>query len=119
LGLDFAGGAASVATQLNAVLGAGFTVTNPSGEMLQVLDDGAGDTTDVVGLTTRSTVTANQGAGLGLSLFVDAGNTDFTNSLDGDGQRLGFAARISVNSNILRDSALMVSYALGSSLGDA
>ena len=119
IGLDFSGGAASVATQLQAVLGGGFAVSNPSGNVLRVLDDGAAGTTDVAALTTRTTVTGNQGAGLGLSLFVDSGNADFTNSLDGKGQKLGFACRISVNSAILNDNRLMVQYQVGGSLGDA
>lgn len=119
VGLDFSGGAAGVATQLQTVLGAGFAVSNPGGDVLRVLDDGVANSTDVSGLASRTTVTANQGAGLGISLFVDTGNSDFTNSLDGAGQMRGFAARISVNSSILSDSKLMVQYTATSSLGDA
>ena len=119
VGLDFSGGASSVATQLQTVLGTGFAISNPSGNVLRIVDDGAAGTTDVSGLTKRTTVTANQNAGLGLSLFVDTGGADFTNSLDGAGQRLGFASRIAVNSNILSDSTLMVQYTPSSSLGDA
>lgn len=119
IGLDFSGGAGPVASQLQAVLGTGFAVSNPSGDVLRIVDDGATGNTDVSGLTKRTTVTASQNAGLGLSLFVDTGNADFTNSLDGAGQRLGFAARIAVNSNILSDSSLMVQYTSTSSLGDA
>ena len=119
VGLDFSGGATAVATQLQAVLGTGFAVSNPSGDMLRVVDDGGAGTTDVAGITKRATVAANQGGGLGISLFVDTGNADFTNSLDGSGQKLGFAARISVNSAILSDSKLMVQFQVGGSLGDA
>lgn len=119
VGLDFAGAAGSVATQLQAILGTGFVVSNPSGDVLRIVDDGAIGNTDVSALTKRTTVTANQNAGLGLSLFVDTGNSDFTNSLDGAGQRLGFAARIAVNSDILSNSSLMVQYTSTSSLGDA
>jgi flagellar hook-associated protein 1 len=118
LGLDFSGGAASVAAQLQTALGAGFAVSNPAGSILRVVDDGLGNTTDIMGLTARSTVTATQGAGLALSLFVDSGNADFTNSLDGYGQKRGFAARITVNEAVLNDSTLMVQFAAGGSLGD-
>lgn len=118
IGLDFSGGAAAVATQLQAALGGGFSVTNPAGSTLSIVDDGAGNTTDIVGLTKRTTVTAVQGAGLALSLFVDTGNSDFTNSLDGVGQKRGFASRIAVNQNVLDDMSLMVQYAAGGSLGD-
>lgn len=118
IGLDFSGGAASVATQLQAALGGDFAVTNPAGSTIQILDDGAGNTTDVMDLKTRSTVTASQNAGLALSLFVDIGNADFTNSLDGNGQKRGFAARIAVNEEVLNDAALMVQFTAGGSLGD-
>lgn len=119
VGLDFSAGAGSVATQLQALLGTGFAVSNPSGDVLRVVDDGAAGTTDVSGLTKRTTVTADQNAGLGLSLFVDTGNSDFTDSLAGAGQKLGFASRIAVNADILSDSTLLVQYASSSSLGDA
>ena len=118
VGIDFAGGAAAVANQIQAVLGPGFAVTNPSGSQLQIVDDGLAGSTDVTGLAARSTVTATQGAGLALSLFVDTGNTDFTNALDGQGQKLGFAARIAVNQEILDDMTLMVQWTPGGSLGD-
>lgn len=119
VGLDFSGGAASVSAQLQAVLGSGFAVSNPAGQVLRIVDDGAAGTTDIVSLTKRTTVTSNQGGGLGLSLFVDTGDTDFTNRLDGAGQWRGFAARIAVNSAVLADSKLMVQYQAGASLGDA
>src|SRR5690606_10180010 len=103
------------ATQLQATLGSGFVVTNPSGDVLRVMDDGAAGSTDVVELKTRATVTSHQDAGLALSLFVDTGNADFTNSLDGDGQKLGFASRIAVNADLINDSRLMVQYETGGS----
>jgi flagellar hook-associated protein 1 len=118
IGLDFSGGATAVAPQLQALLGPGFAVSATVGGELQILDDGAGNTTDVLGLSTRTTVTATQGAGLALSLFVDSGNADFTNALDGVGQKRGFAARIAVNEDILSNMMLMVQFTSGGSLGD-
>jgi flagellar hook-associated protein 1 FlgK len=118
IGLDFSGGAAAMAPQLQALLGTGFAVSATVGGELQILDDGAANTTDVLGLSTRTTVTATQGAGLALSLFVDTSNADFTNALDGTGQKRGFAARIAVSENILSDMTLMVQFAAGGSLGD-
>jgi flagellar hook-associated protein 1 FlgK len=88
------------------------------GGELEILDDGAANTTDVLGLKTRTTVIATQGAGLALSLFVDAGNADFTDALDSFGQRRGFAARITVNEDVIADMSLMVQFAAGGSLGD-
>ncbi|MCB9994187.1 MAG: flagellar hook-associated protein FlgK [Hyphomicrobiaceae bacterium] len=119
VGLDFSGGVSSVATDLQALLGAGLTIDNPSGNILRVVDDGAGNTTDVGSLVATTTVTADQGAGTALNLFVDTGQDPFTGSLDGIPQQRGFAARISVSTSILGDNKLLVQYQSGGSLGDA
>ena len=57
-GVDFSGGLASVVSQLNAQFGPGLQFSNPSGAMLQVLDDGAANTTDVNALSATKTATA-------------------------------------------------------------
>ena len=118
VGLDFSGGTASVAQQIQTALGGGFAVTNPAGTTLRIMDDGAAGTVDVMGLTARHTVTSTQNGGLALSLFVDGNNTDFTDHLDGVGQKRGFASRISINSAILDDMTLMVQFNAGGTLGD-
>ena len=118
IGMDFSGGAASVVTALAGVLGTGFTVS-AAGSTLTVLDDGAGNTTDVGALTGHATSPALQDGTPALNLFVDRGNADFTNSLGGKSQKLGFAGRISVNSSILTDNTLLVKATPGGSLGDA
>ncbi|HWA20236.1 MAG TPA: flagellar hook-associated protein FlgK [Devosia sp.] len=117
VGTSFAGGAAGVAAALGTALGAGFSVSG-SGSTVTVLDDGAAGTTDIDGLTARGTATGLQNS-LGLNLFVDQNNADFTNALDGKGQLRGFAGRIGVNSAILTDNKLLVQYAPGGSLGDS
>ena len=119
LGLDFSGGVAAVAAALDTALGAGITVSNPAGSTLRLLDDGAVGATDIASASTWSNVTGGQDAGLALSLFVDTGNRDFTNSLDGNTQKLGFAGRISVNTDILTDNTLFVQHTTGGSLGDS
>jgi flagellar hook-associated protein 1 FlgK len=118
IGLDFSGGAASVASQLQQALGGGFAITSPAAGVIRILDDGAANTTDITSLSARSTVTATQNAGLGLSVFVDNGNVDFTNHLDGLTQKRGFASRIQVNTDILDNMTLMVQHTAGGSLGD-
>lgn len=117
VGMDFSGGAAGVASQLNGLLGTGFTASG-SGDNLQVLNDGTSANL-VKSLTTETTSTATQGAGSALSLFVDSNNSAFTNSLDGTGQKLGFAGRIAVNSDVVDDNSLLVQSVSGASLGDA
>jgi flagellar hook-associated protein 1 FlgK len=107
-----------IASGLAGLLGNGFSV-GASGSTLTVLDDGGGNTTDVGALTGHATSAALQDGTPALSLFVDRGNTDFTNSLSGRPQKLGFAGRIQVNSSILVDNALLVKRTPTGSLGDA
>jgi flagellar hook-associated protein 1 FlgK len=116
VGADFSGGASAVANLLSSKLGPGFTVSG-SGTAVTVLDDGAPNTTDVTGLTSHITVTGTQ-SGAALNLFVDTGDTDFTNNLDGAGQLRGFASRISVNNAVATNNTLLSQYQTGVSIGD-
>lgn len=119
IGVSFAAGSASVANQINTALGGLPAVSSPAPGMLMVLDDGAAGAIDIVGLRTRTTASGTQSGALGVSLFVDNGDSDFTNALDGAGQKLGFAGRIRVNSAIAVDNSLLVKFDAGTSLGDA
>ncbi len=118
VGLDFSGGTASVATQLQDRIG-GLVFTNPAGSTLRVMDDGVTGNTDMYSLTKRVTATTLQGNGTALQLFVDINNSAFTNYLDGEGQMRGFAGRISVNPAVVQDNRLLVQYEAGGSMGDA
>jgi flagellar hook-associated protein 1 FlgK len=117
IGLEFAGGAAGMAGQLSARI-TGLTFSGV-GSTLRVLDDGATGNTDMTSLTARTTASTLRDGGPALSLFVDAGNTDFTNSLDGTGQATGFAGRITVNSLVVADSRTLVQHVTGAALGDS
>jgi len=117
VGMDFSAGSAAVAAGLQGVLGSGLTVS-ASGNSITVLDDGATNATDVNALTARTTATALQNGDAALNLFVDTNNADFTNSLDGKTQKLGFAGRIAVNASVLIDNTLLVKATPTSSLGD-
>lgn len=117
IGVDFSGGTASVAAQLNAaldaagVLGDGITVSNPSGDVLRFLDDtGSGDTTVINSVSAVVSSGALQDDGNQIALFVDGGNspTTYSGALEGSGQKLGFAGRISVNAAVLQDNELLV-----------
>lgn len=119
IGLDFSGGPAVVASRVQQALGAGLTVSNPSGSVIRVLDDGASNSTSVLSVQARATATSLQGSGTALPLFVDYNGTPFTGALDGAGQTRGFAGRISVNTEIAQDPELLVQYEVGGSLGDA
>jgi flagellar hook-associated protein 1 FlgK len=118
VGADFSAGAAGVATALRGALGAGFSVSG-TGTTLQVIDDGAADTTSIASFTSHSTATSLQnGTDLGLNLFVDSDGSNFTDSLSGNGQKTGFAARITVNPALLSDNKYLVQYDPGGTLGD-
>ena len=116
IGVDISGGdpAAAIAAALGAEL-PGFAIA----------DDGAGTLTltngasTVTGFSSQITVSGTQGSSGALNLFVDTRGAAFTNSLDGAGQKLGFAGRISVNSALISDPTLLVKYDAGVSLGDA
>lgn len=119
IGVDFSGGMASVVTQLNAALGStGLQFSNPSGSTLQVLDDGATNNIDIVAATTTKTVTAGNSGAPQFSLFTD-GNTAYTGAIGASGsQQTGFAARITVNSNLLSDPSQLVKYGASTASGD-
>jgi flagellar hook-associated protein 1 FlgK len=116
VGADFSAGAAAVATTLQSALGSSLQISG-SGTTLTVLNDGTSNTA-VSGLTARTTSTAVQDAGLAVSLFVDSGNSDFTNSLAGSGEKLGFAGRIAINSSILADNTKLVQATAAGTTGD-
>ncbi len=119
IGIDFSAGAGAVANELNAKF-PGLDISSTGPNNLRIMDDGAGGKTDVKSAVARSTSTGLQGAGLGFNLFVDQGNSAFTNNLDGKPpQKQGFAARISLNTAVLNDNRLLVQYQVGGTLGDA
>lgn len=74
---------------------------------------------EISGGSSRITATALSGEGLALPVFVDgAGGGPYSNSLDGNAQRTGFAGRIAVNPDLLGDPAALTAYASGSASGD-
>jgi len=119
IGVNFAGGMASIVAQLNSALGpTGLQFTNPSGNTLRVLDDGASNTVDVSSFSTTTTMTSFTSGNSTLPFFLD-GNAAFTGAITGLGnQSLGFAGRIAVNSALLADPSKLVVYQTGTQAGD-
>jgi flagellar hook-associated protein 1 FlgK len=107
--IDMRAGAASIATQIQAALGPGFSVTNPSGSVLRVLDDGAAATTDVSALRITDPV---------LRLFTDNGPAAYTGSTTASAERTGFSSRITVNPEAMGDSRAFVAWTAGSPVAD-
>lgn len=119
IGLDFSAGTASVASALNTALGPNITFSNPSGSVLQVVDDGVGNVSNITSMSMRTTATATQGGTSAMPLFVDTSGAAYTDALDGDGQKRGFAGRISINPAIVSNNSLLVQANAGDSLGNA
>jgi flagellar hook-associated protein 1 FlgK len=122
-GISFSGGMAAVATQIQAAftsLGANLVASNPVGNTIRIVDDGAGNSTDVTGLAARITMTGLTSGNVELPLFVDGGlnNAPYTGSLDGGPQKLGFAQRIALNPALIADPSGLVAYAAGTLAGD-
>jgi len=121
VGIDFSGGPASVAAQMQAAIGTGFTVSN-TGSVLRIVDDGAAGTRDVRALTSRPTATALSSAGgsAELPFFVDgaAGNAVYTGSYENGSQALGFAGRIVVNPALIADRSKLVAFDTNTAQGD-
>ncbi len=108
--VDFSGGMGSVAAQIQAALGTDFTVSNPSGNVLQILDDG-GIATRATGLSADITSTALQDGETGMPLFTDGAADDYyTGSFEHGSQKIGFAARITVNPAVISDPSLLVKW---------
>ena len=110
VGVDFSGGPASVAAQLNGALGAtGLQFSNPSGTTLEVLDSGPGTIT-VNAVSTTTTATSLTGGSAALPFFVD-GTSPFTGAITASGsESTGYAGRIAVNSALIADPTKLVTY---------
>lgn len=119
IGVDFSGGAASVAAQLNAALGAdGLQFSNPSGTTLRILDDGTGTAT-VNSASTTTTATSLTGGSGALPLFVD-GSQPYTGAITSAGsESVGYAGRIAVNPALVADPSALVDYSAQTTAGDA
>lgn len=112
-GIDISSGTpATYITNITAALAAtGLQVSNNGSDELRVLGD-AGAPTSVQSLGASVTVSANSDQGLGLAIFVDqrAGTELFTDALESGGQRVGYAAGISVNPALIADGSLLIDY---------
>ncbi len=110
VGIDFSG---DVAAQISAAIGPGFTVAN-TGTGISIVDDGAGNTRDVIGLTARPTVTGLSDGTAELPFFLDgAANAAYTGSYEGGAQSVGFAARIKLNPGLIADRSKLAVFDAG------
>jgi flagellar hook-associated protein 1 FlgK len=112
LGIDFSGGMSSVLSQLNGALGptASLQFSNPSGNTLRVLDDGAANRSDVTAASVTTTMSSLTSGNPQLPLFTDNGGL-YSGAITANGpQMTGLAARISVNTALLGDPSRTIVY---------
>lgn len=117
IGVDFSGGIASVAAQLNAAFGGSNLQFSAVGSTLTVLNDGGGLSTIHSGTLTQTVGTLTGGSAQ-LPLFTDGGGL-YTGALTAAGaQQTGFAGRIVINPALLADSSRLIVYGSGTAAGD-
>jgi flagellar hook-associated protein 1 FlgK len=109
IGVNFTGGMASVASQLNTALGpVGLQFSNPSASTLQVLNSGTSATVNAASATATTSSLANGSPQL--PLFTD-GNSPYTGVITGVGaQQTGYAGRITVNPALVSDPTKFTVY---------
>ncbi len=119
IGVDWTGGLAGVVSQLNTALGPNMTFST-SGSTLTVLDDGAGNLVDIGAFNANVTTSTFQTGDPSMPFFVDGSNGSlYTNfALDGSTQKLGFAARISLNVQLRDEPSRLVEFASNTLSGD-
>jgi flagellar hook-associated protein 1 FlgK len=117
IGVDFSGGLASAVAQLNTQFGGALQFSN-FGTTLQVLDDGAANTTDVNALSVTQTATALANGSPAFGMFTD-GTVPFTNATTASGsETVGFAGRIAVNPALLGAPGKLTLYDTNTATGD-
>lgn len=121
IGIDFSGGVAGALAALNTALGPEIQFSNPSGDILRVLDDGAPDLVNVDALSATVTTSTIMSGDETLPFFVDGGSSSvYTDAIvGGREQKVGFAGRIAVNASLLADPSGLVLYDASTLPGDA
>jgi flagellar hook-associated protein 1 FlgK len=102
---------ASILAQINGALGSTelhFSTTG--GNILRVLDDGAGGNVDIDSASTTATMTSLTSGSAALPIFLDSGKP-YSGAITALGaQSVGFAGRITVNPALLADPGRLVVY---------
>jgi len=106
-----------MAAKTPPVTGISFSEDTGNGQLKVVGSGGVA----INAMTARTTATSNQDGNLALPLFLDAngGGTAYTGSLEGLGQKTGFAGRIQINAAIVADNTLLVKYDGSAGSGDS
>jgi flagellar hook-associated protein 1 FlgK len=119
-GIDFSGGITAAYGEIASAIGStGMVASNPTGTTLRILNDGPGNAVTVNSVSTTTTATSLQGGSSQISLFTD-GASNYTGAVTPAGaQSVGYAARITVNSQIAADPSSLEQYASNTTSGDS
>jgi flagellar hook-associated protein 1 FlgK len=116
LRIDMGGTFSTAASAIQAALAPlGITVNTAAGNTLQFLDDGAGNTTDVTGLSADITMTRFDSGNAELPFFVDSGAN---NAAFAGNEFAGLAQRLKVNPDLRADPSALVKFASTTPQGD-
>jgi flagellar hook-associated protein 1 len=119
IGIDFSGGPASVAAQLNGYFNGKVTFSNPSGTTIRILDDGAANNSNIDAVSTTVTRTGFGSGDAQLPFFTDAAAL-YTGAITSTGsQSVGLAGRLTVNAQLVADPSKLVMFQPGAAAGDA
>jgi len=98
-------------------LGTNLQFSNPTGNVLQVLNNGAGNVVNAMSATT--TITSTQSGVAQLPLFTDDG-APITGAITAGGSQVtGLAGGIEVNAALVASPSALIAYAANTSAGDA
>ncbi len=107
IGIDFSGGAASVATQLSAVLGSSHLTFSASGSSLTVTSSGSATVNETSTTTTTPSLASGNPQ---LPFFTDRASL-YTGAITATGSQItGLAGRIQVNAALLADPSKLTVY---------
>lgn len=119
VGIDWSGGMSSVVSQLNSLFGGRIQFSNPSGNTLEVLNDGPANTTTINSVSTTITAAGLSQGSSQLPLFTD-GTSPYTGAVSSTGAQItGFAGRIAINPLLVADASKLVASSATTASGDA
>lgn len=119
-GIDFSGGLTSVYGQIATAIGStAMVASNPVGNTLRILNDGAGNIVTVNSVSTTETASSLSAGSSELPFFTD-GTSNYSGAITAGGsQSTGFAGRISVNAALAADPSFLVKYQSSTAAADS
>ncbi len=118
IGVDLSGNMAGAISTLNSMLGSNLQFSNPSGNVLQVLNGGSGTGITINSVTSNATQTSLTGGTSQLPFFTDGSSPYSGAVVGGTSEMQGYAGRITVNPALVANPGDLVTYAANTQSGD-